>query len=47
MLLVIFGGEFGEIFFGFVEHDLVFGIDAVLQGVVAGSGFGLVGVRFF
>jgi len=30
VLLVILGGEFGEIYGGFVEHDLLFGVDAVL-----------------
>jgi len=29
VLLVILGGEFGEIFFGFVEHNLLLGMDAV------------------
>jgi hypothetical protein len=33
VLLVVFGGEFGEIVGGFVEHDLVNGADAVLEGV--------------
>jgi hypothetical protein len=27
VVFVIFGGELGEIFGGFVEHDLVFGVD--------------------
>jgi hypothetical protein len=30
--------KFGEIVGGFVEHDLAFGIDAMLEGVVAGCG---------
>jgi hypothetical protein len=40
---VVLGGEFGEIFGGFAEHYLLFGIYAVLQGVVAGFGFALGG----
>ena len=36
---VVFGGEFGEIFGGFGEHDLMLGMDAVLQGVEARIGF--------
>jgi len=36
---VVFSGEFGEIFGRFAEHDLLFGIDAVLQSVVTGFGF--------
>jgi hypothetical protein len=39
VLFVKFNGKFGEIFGGFVEHDLALGVDAVLQSVV--SGFGL------
>jgi hypothetical protein len=39
VVFVVFGGEFGEIFGFFVEHDLVNGVDAVLQGVEAGYGF--------
>jgi hypothetical protein len=35
VVFVVFGGKLGEIFGGFVEHDLVLGIDAVLEGVVA------------
>ena len=38
---VVFGGKLGEIFGGFGEHDLLLGVDAVLQGVVAGVGFAL------
>jgi len=38
VLIVEFGGEFGEVLGGFVEHDLGFGVDAVLEGVVAGVG---------
>ncbi len=34
----ILGGELGEILRFFVEHDLVNGVDAVLQGVEAGHG---------
>jgi hypothetical protein len=45
VLLVVFGGEFGEIFGGFVEHDLVNGADAVLEGVEAGCGLALGSVR--
>jgi hypothetical protein len=40
-VLVVFGGELGEIFGGFVEHDLLSGIDAVLEGVEAGCGLTL------
>jgi hypothetical protein len=36
---------FGEIFGGFVEHDLVLGADAVLEGVEAGCGLALGGAR--
>ena len=39
VVFVVFGGELGEIFGFFVEHDLGGGEDAVLQGVVAGRGF--------
>jgi len=45
MVLVVFGGELGEIFGFFVEHDLGGGEDAVLQGVVAGCGFPFGGAR--
>jgi hypothetical protein len=38
VVFVVFGGEIGEIFGGFVEHDLLLSIDAVLEGVVAGCG---------
>jgi hypothetical protein len=38
VVLVVFGGERGEIFGGFVEHDLGCGDDAVFRGVVAGCG---------
>jgi hypothetical protein len=41
VMLVVFGREPGEIFGGFVEHDLVLGIDAVLEGVEAGRGLTL------
>ncbi len=43
VLLVVLGGELGEIAGGFVEHDLVNGEDAVLRGVVAGCGLALGG----
>jgi hypothetical protein len=43
VLFVVFGGQFGKIFGGFVEHDLVNGDDAVLEGVVAGCGSALGG----
>jgi hypothetical protein len=33
---VVFGGELGEIFGFFVEHDLVNGVDAVLESVESG-----------
>ena len=33
VVFVVFGGELGEIFGFFVEHDLVDGVDAVLEGV--------------
>jgi hypothetical protein len=39
VVFVVFGGELGEIFGFFVEHDLVNGVDAVLEGVEAGNGF--------
>jgi hypothetical protein len=39
VMFVIFGCEIGEIFGGFVEHDLGSGEDAVLDGVAAGCGF--------
>src|SRR5271156_151629 len=39
VLLVIFGGEFAEIGGGFVEHDLMWWFDAVLQWVEKGCGF--------
>ena len=35
---VIFGGEFSEVVGGFGEHDLLFGVNAVLQGVIARLG---------
>jgi hypothetical protein len=38
VMFVVFGGELGEIAGGFVEHDLGYGEDAVLDGVVAGCG---------
>jgi len=37
--LMILGGELGEIFGFFIEHDLVDGVDAVLEGVESGNGF--------
>ena len=40
---VVFGSEFGEILGGFGEHDLLFGVDAVLQSVEAGVGLALGG----
>ena len=43
--LVIFGGEVGEILGFFVEHDLVNGEEAVLQGVESGDGFSRGGAR--
>ena len=43
VVLVVFGGESGEIAGGFVEHDLMNGDDAVLHGVVAGCGLALGG----
>ena len=36
---VKFGGKFSEILGGFGEHDLLFGVNAVLQGVEARFGF--------
>src|SRR6202041_3035246 len=42
---VVFGGEFGEVFGGFAEHDLMLGMDAVLQGVEAGLGLSFDGDR--
>ena len=39
---MVFGGQLGEIFGGFCEHDLLLGMDAVLQGVEAGLGFSFV-----
>jgi len=45
VVLVVFGGELGEIVGGFVEHDLVVGMDAVLEGVEAGCGFAGGGAR--
>ncbi len=44
VVFVVFGCQFGEIFDGFVEHDLMNGDDAVLHGVVAGCGLALGGV---
>jgi len=38
VLFVRFGGELGEIFGLFIEHDLVDGVDAVFQSVEAGLG---------
>src|SRR5580700_2041252 len=43
VMFVVFGGELGEIFGFFVEHDLGMGEDAVLHGVVAGCGLALSG----
>jgi hypothetical protein len=45
VMFVVLGGELGEIFRVLVEHDLVDGVDAVLQGVEAGCGFGPGGAR--
>ena len=45
VMFVVFGGELGEIFGFFVEHDLRGGEDAVLQGVVARCGFSCGGAR--
>jgi hypothetical protein len=45
VVFVVFGAELGEILGGFVEHDLVLGMDAVLEGVVAGCGLALGGAR--
>ena len=45
VMFVVFGGELGEIFGFFVEHDLGGGEDAVLQRVVAGRGFSCGGAR--
>ena len=45
VVFVVFGGEIGEIFGFFVEHDLGCGEDAVLEGVEAGCGFSLGGAR--
>jgi hypothetical protein len=39
VVFVVFSGELGEILGFFVEHDLVNGVDAVLQGVETGYGF--------
>jgi len=36
---VVFGGEKSEIVSGFGEHDLLLGVDAVLEGVETGLGF--------
>jgi len=38
VVLVVFGGEIGEILGFFVEQDLVNGEDTVLQGVESGYG---------
>jgi hypothetical protein len=43
VVLVVFGGELGETFGGFVEHDLMRGVDAVFPGVETGCGCGLAG----
>jgi hypothetical protein len=45
VVFVVFGGELGEIFGFFVEHDLVNGVDAVLQGVEPGYGLARGGAR--
>ena len=45
VMFVVFGCELGEIFGFFVEHDLVNGVDAVLQGVETGYGFARGGAR--
>jgi hypothetical protein len=39
VVVVVFGGELGEILGFLVEHDLVNGIDAVLESVESGCGF--------
>jgi hypothetical protein len=41
VVFVVFGGQLGEIFGGFVEHDLLLSVDAVFEGVVAGCGLAL------
>ncbi|MGA3238232.1 MAG: hypothetical protein ABSG03_18220 [Bryobacteraceae bacterium] len=38
VVFVVFGGELGEILGFFVEHDLVDGVDAVLESVETGGG---------
>jgi len=38
VLLVVLGGKLGEIAGGFVEHDLMRRVDAVLEGVELGCG---------
>ena len=43
VVFVVFGGELGEIVGGFIEHDLVFGVDAAFEGVEAGCGLALGG----
>ena len=45
VMFVVFGGELGEIFGPFVEHDLGGCEDAVLDGGVAGCGLALGGAR--
>jgi len=45
VVLVIFCGELGEVLGFFVEHDLVDGVNAVLQGVEAGYGLACGGAR--
>ena len=45
VLMMIFGGELGEIVGGFAARDLLLGIDAVLQRVEAGYGFARGGAR--
>lgn len=39
MEFLVFGGELGEIFSGFGEHDVLFGADGIFRGVEAGLGF--------
>jgi hypothetical protein len=45
VVFVVFGGELGEVFGFFVEHDLVNGVDAVLEGVEAGGRLARSGAR--
>jgi hypothetical protein len=45
VVFVVFGGEIGEIFGFFVEHELVDGEDAVLESVESGHGLARGGAR--